>query len=231
METLADTVVDHVRKAILSGTMRPNEWYSVTQLAGELGVSRSPAREGLLRLEEAGLIRFSKNRGFQVIESDPSDVAQIFAARLGIEPPAAYRAAKYRTEEQLAESDKLVAAMGEEVEVGNTEEFFAKDRSLHSLIMEMGHAYRGRELVNRLRVQTRMLGHSTAGATRSLQDILDEHRPILEAIRNQDPQRARDEMHKHVTITGRLLLKQAVIKGGGDDGEAEVLWERYASGS
>ena len=90
MTRKADSVVDYVREAIQSRAMKPGEWYSVTQLAEEMGVSRSPVREGLLKLQEAGLVRFAKNRGFEIVETGASDVAEIFAIRLGLEPPAAY---------------------------------------------------------------------------------------------------------------------------------------------
>ena len=96
--SLTDQVMDFVRESTLDKTMVTGEWYSVYQVSDQLGISRSPVRDALLRLEEAGLIRFTRNRGFQIVETKPSDVAEIFALRLGIEPAAAYRAAQLRTE-------------------------------------------------------------------------------------------------------------------------------------
>lgn len=232
---MADTVVEYVRESVFSGAMVPGEWYSVIQLAEELGVSRSPVREALLRLEEAGLVQFTKNRGFQVIQTGPADVAEIFAVRLGIEPAAAYRAAQWRSEEELVLIDACVNAMHRLALDGDEDAFFAHDRELHALILEMGNAHRGVDVIENLRTITRVLGHSTAGKTRTLLDILAEHEPVLEAIRSGDAAAAREAMRKHLTTTGLLLLHQA----WGADAAADIApdseavaayWEKHVGG-
>ncbi|WP_311524535.1 GntR family transcriptional regulator [uncultured Corynebacterium sp.] len=235
MTKLADAVVKHVRGAVASGAMAPNKWYSVAQLADDLGMSRSPVREGLLRLEEAGLVRFVKNRGFIVIENGPRDVAEIFSVRLGIEPAAAYRAALLRKPEDLAAAYKIMGEMRMHAERGSVDEFFAQDRALHSLIFDMSSSKFGKTVVQRLRDVTAILGHSTAGASRSTFDILGEHGPIIAAIEEKDPDAARDHMARHLVITGKLLIKQAVKMEGREDGVAEretdLLWRQYLGGS
>lgn len=234
MTKMADSVVEYVRDAVHSGTMQPDEWYSVVQIASELGMSRSPVREGLLRLQEAGLVRFVKNRGFQIIRSGPADVAEIFAIRLGIEPAAAYRAAKFRTKEELSLIDDRVASMQRLAASGEEDEFFVHDRALHSLILETGNARRGEAVVDQLRNITRVLGHSTAGKSRSLSDILNEHGPIVEAIRNGDADRARQAMHHHLTTTGLLLLQQAwdqpTDAAVARPEAVELFWDRHVGG-
>ncbi len=235
--TLTEQVMDTVRDKIVDGSMSPDTWYSVYQLSAELGVSRSPVRDALLRLAEAGLVKFTRNRGFRVVETRPEDVAEIFGLRLGIEPFAAYRAALSRTPEQLAEADDLVARMdalaaadeaGDAADPGALEdEFFTEDRKLHALIMDMGGSHRGGALVETLRTHTRILGSSTAGSSRTLADILDEHRPVLGAIRDGDAEAARATMREHLTTTGKLLLHQAL---GDDTTRATKIWSRYAAG-
>ncbi|MFC6257995.1 GntR family transcriptional regulator, partial [Kocuria oceani] len=91
--SLAVQVMAAVRRAVMAGQMEPGRLYSVQQLASVMNVSRSPVREGLLRLGEAGLIRFHRNRGFEIVEVSPTDVAQILAVRTALEVPAARRAA------------------------------------------------------------------------------------------------------------------------------------------
>src|SRR5690349_1341274 len=90
---LADSVVTEVRDRIRTRRLVPGATYSVYQLADELGVSRSPVREGLVKLAEAGVVRFRRNRGFQVLLPEPRDIAEIFAVRVALEVPAARRAA------------------------------------------------------------------------------------------------------------------------------------------
>lgn len=226
--SLTERVMDYVREAVITGDMPPGSWHSVYQLSEQLSISRSPVRDALLRLEEAGLVKFARNKGFCIVETTAGDVAEIFGIRMGIEPAAAYRAALHRTDAQLQDADRLVAAMADCARRGDEEEFFSHDRALHRLIMTMGDAHRGADLVDRLRVHTRILGASTAGTSRSLQDILDEHQPVLDAVRRGSADIARVMMREHLVITGNLLLKQAM--GGADEAEVEQLWTRWTAG-
>ena len=237
MTRKADSVVDYVREAIQSRAMKPGEWYSVTQLAEEMGVSRSPVREGLLKLQEAGLVRFAKNRGFEIVETGASDVAEIFAIRLGLEPPAAYRAASLRTPEQLAEVYRLMAEMQRCADQGDETEFFVHDRALHVQLYVMSGSRYGQGVMERLRGITGILGHTTAGTSRTLHDILDEHRPIIEAIIAGNPAEAAATMREHLTITGKLLTRQVLLAESGEGQDAmgeskvaervEAIWSNH----
>lgn len=230
--SLTDQVMDYVRESAGDGTMTTGQWYSVYQLSELLGISRSPVRDALLRLEEAGLIKFTRNRGFQIVETQPSDVAEIFALRLGIEPPAAYRAATNRSREQLAAADELAHQMSAAAQAQDQDTFFLLDRKLHELILHMGQAFRGAELVDRLRGHTEILGASTAGSQRTLKDIFIEHQPILEAIRSGNATAARAAMYQHLQTTGRLLLEQTVekLKDKESRPHPEEIWDRHAAG-
>lgn len=230
MESLTTRVMNHVRQAVQQGTMVPGQWYSAYRLAEELGVSRSPVRDGLLRLEEAGLITFTRNRGFQIVPADPSVVAELFALRLGIEPPAAFRAASLRTDEHLQHARDVSSRMLAAAHEGDERGFFEHDRELHRLIMVMGNARRATEIVDRIRDHTVLLGHSTAGRSRSLHDILQEHQPILDALERGDGEQAASSMRSHLESTGKLLLVQAAWSADVDEAGALALWDDYTAG-
>lgn len=227
--SLTDQVMEYVRRSVISRRMEPGALYSVYQLADELEVSRSPVRDALLRLEEAGLVKFERNRGFRILPTRPEDVAEIFTLRLSIEVPTARRAAANTDEKfqsmlrQSEELTKKYAANGLE------QEFFDADQDLHDLIMEAGGSTRGRTFINRLRVSTRLLGASTAGDTRTLGDIIDEHEPILQAIYAADSQRAGEAMAEHLRSTGRLLIQQTCRRQD-DPRDPLKLWDSLTEG-
>lgn len=225
--TLTDQVVHHVRNAVSSGEMTPNKWYSVYQLSEELGISRSPVREALLRLEEAGLVQFTRNRGFQIRTTSAEDVAEIFALRLALEPAAAGRAAIYRSDEQVNELSQLLSYMHSESLRDRPADFFRYDQNFHDVILEAGNSSKGRSIINRLRANTRLIGVSTAGESRTFKDIYQEHLPIFEGIQSRDPVRAAQSMEMHLRTTGLLLLQQALPKASPQ--EAELVWNRYTS--
>ncbi|WFP17885.1 GntR family transcriptional regulator [Citricoccus muralis] len=197
-----------VTNAAASGELEVEQFYSVYQLAEQLGISRSPVREGLLRLEEAGLIQFSRNKGFKILPVGPQDVAEIFSMRIAVEVPAAARVAKRADRAWSADADQITARMTALASADDAEAFMEQDRRLHDLIMDASGSHRGRDVVNRLRVSTSRLGVSTAGKERSLDQILREHAPILQAVRERDPQRAAKAMHDHLYRTGLLLVEQ-----------------------
>jgi DNA-binding GntR family transcriptional regulator len=203
--------MEAVRSALDTGVMRPGVKYSVYQLADALGVSRTPVRDALLRLEEVGLIRFEARQGFRVLLPDPREIADIFAIRLALEVPAAVRAATV-CDPALAERlhhrmelQRAAAATGDE------QAFAQHDLLLHDHIMETAGNARAREIVRSLRESTRLLGANTADRTRSLSDIDAEHRPVVAAIVANEPAAAADAMRAHLTSTGQLLVTQAIL--------------------
>ncbi|EEI79673.1 transcriptional regulator [Corynebacterium striatum] len=232
-KNLATQVMNYVRDCAQNGSMAPGEWYSVYKLSEELGISRSPVRDGLLRLEEAGLIEFSRNRGFQIVETKPSDVADIFDMRLALEPRIAARAALARSDEQLAQMRALLQSMEASVQSGNEPEFFSWDKQLHDAILVAGGSTRARDTLDKLRTHTQILTDSTVRNERSLEQVHSEHVPIIDAIAKGDAQRARQDMASHITATGRLLLRQTLRRRNPQLSEAEAeqrveeIWDAH----
>ncbi|MDU3175994.1 MAG: GntR family transcriptional regulator [Corynebacterium striatum] len=214
--------MDYVCDRAQAGEMTPGTWYSVYKLSEELEISRSPVRDGLLRLEEAELIEFSRNRGFQIVETKPSDVAQIFDMRLALEPRIAARAAEFRTPAQIEQMREILQAMETHVQAGDEAQFFNWDRRLHDAILEAGATSRAQDTLARLRTHTQILTDSTVRSERSLSDVYAEHLPIIEAIAEGDARAARQRMSEHITTTGRLLLRQTLVHTAGFDALADA---------
>lgn len=225
--SLTELVMEHVRSSVRTGEMSEDGWYSVYQLAAQLGYSRSPVREGLLRLEEAGLIQFVKNRGFRIVPTTPEDVAEIFSIRIALEVPAARRAARSGALDRDG-VEALKSGMADAAAREDEDEFFRIDRQLHGVILAAGGAKRTREIVDRLRTTTRLLGASTARSNRSFDDIIAEHEPILAAILTADPEAAGTAMRAHLATTGQILVDQALARSGRSD-DAGRLWEELTA--
>lgn len=226
--SLTGKVMNRVRAAVMAGEMKPGELYSVYQLAETLDVSRSPVRDAMLRLEEAGLVRFERNRGFRIVQPRPEDVAEIFAVRLALEVPSAKRAALLSSGELVLALRQEMTLMIEATTADDEAQFSQHDQRFHDLIIEASGNQRIRDMVNRLRTSTRILGASTAGVDRTLVDIAHEHSPIVEAISQGDGAAAAAAMHAHLSHTGRLLVHQN-IKKLGLELDGDEVWERITS--
>ncbi|WP_208322213.1 GntR family transcriptional regulator [Mumia sp. ZJ430] len=219
MPSLTDSVVAHVRDGIRHQQYVPGEIYSVYQLADALGVSRSPVREAMVRLSEAGLIEIARNRGFRVVLPQARDVAEIFAVRLALEPAAARRCG-----ERGVDLSGPYAALVEAEQRGDEPAFWEADQALHEAVLHGSGNARAAAIVASLRATTALLGPPTSHAGRSLHEIRIEHAPIVEALARHDGPAAEAAMRTHLVRTGRLLVGQ--LAGATPDAAAvDELWD------
>ena len=118
--SLADQVFDHLENDILSGKYQRGEVLTESKLCAEMGVSRTPIREALRRLEQEHIIEES-GKGSVVIGINEKDLEDIFLIRKSLECMAASLAAKNRTDEQLKDLKEALACA---VRVGRCESSF-----------------------------------------------------------------------------------------------------------
>ncbi|GAB7038958.1 MULTISPECIES: GntR family transcriptional regulator [Catenuloplanes] len=205
--TLADAVARAVRDGVAAGQLVPDTTYSVYQLAELLGVSRSPVREGLLRLAEAGLIEIRRNRGFRVLPPRVADVEEIIGIRLALEPDAARRAASDGTDAQHAAVATALDQMAGAAAHDDEAAFWAADRALHDLLLRAAGKPRTAAIVDGLRSTTALLGPPTTASGRTLAQIHAEHQPVVAAVLARDGDAAFTAMHAHLEATGALLVR------------------------
>jgi DNA-binding GntR family transcriptional regulator len=212
--SLAAGVARAVRDGVAAGELVPGTTYSVYQLAELLGVSRSPVREAMLQLAEAGLVRIARNRGFQVVLPTAHDIEEIIEIRLALEPPAAARAAVHGSAADHERIRESLDAMAAAAERDDETAFWPADRALHDRLLRAAGNGRVAAIVDRLRGVTALLGPPTTTGGRTLADVLAEHRTVVDAVLARDGQAAGAAMHAHLERTGRLLA--AALAGGLD---------------
>jgi DNA-binding GntR family transcriptional regulator len=210
--TLTNRVAEAVRDAIADGRLTPGMRLSVPQLAEQLGASRTPVREGLLLLENQGLVAFEKNRGIRILETPLHDLEEIFTLRLLLEVPATRRAAAMLDDAGVAALREHLATMAARAEEDDESAFMAADRRFHDVLLRAAGNRRLADHVAALRDLVRFLGASTAGRSRTLGTILAEHEAIVGAIERGDAEAAALAMREHLLATAALLLAQ---EGGG----------------
>jgi DNA-binding GntR family transcriptional regulator len=220
-----EQAITAVRAAIDDGRMKPGVKYSGYKLAELLGISRTPVREALLRLEEVGLVRFEARQGFSILLPQPKEIAEIFAVRLALELPAVRKVAA-AADQELAQAlveqrQRMQAAAADGAET----EFAQRDLRLHDLILESAGNARSRAIVKSLRETTRLLGASTADKTRTLDDIDSEHGPIVDAIIAANPSGAEAAMRSHLVNTAKLLVSEAIRVNEANVGVDEI-WSK-----
>jgi DNA-binding GntR family transcriptional regulator len=204
--SLTSKVGESLRAAIVSGELTAGELYSVHDLAGTLGVSRTPVREALIQLASKGMVQFERNRGVRILETTAHDLEEVFELRLLLEVPAARLAVARIDHAGIASLEELLRQMGRAADEDSEQSLMAHDRRFHRLILEAAGNHRLAAFVDSLRDMVLTRGVSTAGASRSLRAIADEHVAILERIKAGDADGAADAMRAHVLHTAQLLL-------------------------
>jgi DNA-binding GntR family transcriptional regulator len=196
--SLADQVFDRLEQQILRGDYAPGEVLSENGLSAQLGVSRTPVREALARLESEGLLHTVKGRGIVVSGVTPKDAADIFEIRLRIEGLAAARCARYITEKQRLELEEILELQEFYAGKDNAERMRVLDSDFHRAIFE----YCASPCLTAILIdlhhkvqQYRKLSISTAGRT---QKAVMEHKQIYDAIAAHDPERAEALMADHI---------------------------------
>jgi DNA-binding GntR family transcriptional regulator len=190
-----------IRAGIITGTIEPGRIYSARALATDLGVSATPVREALLDLVRDGLVEAVPNRGFRVTAPTDDDLDEIFELRSLVEIPVTGIAAKQIKPEALEYLQTEVVRGIAAVEDGDLAEFLDADRNFHHAILEQHGNQRLLELVDRLRLQTRLYGLPHLSQAGSLITSAREHGELLNALVAHDRRRAEEVMRRHLRHT------------------------------
>ncbi len=133
---LRDTVHDRLRDAIVDGTLAPGEVVRDTELAGWLGVSRTPVREALLRLGETGLVRAAPGRSTVVAEIDLAEVREAHAVVATMHRLAVAEAVTRLTSADLDRMRRANARFAAAVDAHDTEAALAADDAFHAVAVD-----------------------------------------------------------------------------------------------
>ncbi|MET0854671.1 MAG: GntR family transcriptional regulator [Microterricola sp.] len=207
-ESASNSLVGVIREAILDGRFVPGTLISTSSLAQDLGVSRTPVREALLQLAQAGMVQFEKNRGVRVMNTSIADLIGVFQVRLLIEVPLVARAAETATEEDIAEVEITLDAMRAAAAEQDYEAFLRADRDFHLTLLKIADSPRAVAVVRDLRNVVLTRGVGTVPNSRSPEDILREHRVLLDSVKAHDPVGAAAGIRSHILNTAHLLISQ-----------------------
>ena len=206
-QPLREVVCESLREAIRNGVLKPGERIMEIQLAEELGVSRTPVREAIRKLELEGYVVMMPRRGTYVASMSIRDINEIFEIRTALESLSNGLAADHITDDELEHLQRLLVIIGGYIKEGNIEKIVETDIEFHDL---MYHAARNERLVgiiSNLRDQLTRFRTLSMSYPGRLEETLDEHRLIVEAIANGDRRAASKAAERHMENSEKTLLK------------------------
>ncbi len=202
---------DLILEAIDSGVYRPGSRLVESELADRFGVSRTPIREALQRLETQSLLT-RDGRSLIVASLDHAQMAELYAVRQELEGLAAKLAAQHAAEEEIAVLRDMVAA--DAALLSDPEALARANRRFHHQIHLASH---NRYLVQQLdlvyRSMALMARTSLAAAGRG-ERALEEHAEIVDAIAARDGGRAAQALKDHLSIAFVVRLKEEAERVG-----------------
>ena len=174
-----------------------------------MGVSRTPIREAIRKLEKEGLVSIEPRRGAYASDISVKDMVDVLEVREFLEGMAAGLAAKKITAEEIESLKKATATYKKAVESGNTEEIIKEDELFHKLIVDCSGNKTLIQMINQvqeLALRFRYIYYEDFSRYRNMPY---EHQEILDAILSGDSEIARSVADEHV-----LRLKEFVVEQG-----------------
>ena len=195
--SLADQVFEHIERDILSGKYERGEIITESKLSAELGVSRTPIREALRRLEQEHLIEES-GKGSIVIGISEKDLEDIFLIRKQLECLAASMAAKNHTDEQLAELKETLELQEFYVTKADTEHVKYMDNKFHRILYKLTGSTVFYDTLVPLHRKIQKYRRASLQSTSRAAESVQEHRKIYEAIARGDEELAYKTVLEHI---------------------------------
>jgi len=212
--TRKQAAYEYIKEKILSCAYEPGVVMNEQTLCDEMGLSRTPVRDALSRLEQEGLINIMSKKGFIVTAVNLNDINRIYEVRLLLEP---YALRRYGHRLDCKELERLKARMKEQ---SSTEDGVSGDYELddtfHGLIMRavdnryLTDAY---ETIQNLNRRVRILSGSQV--KNRLADSYSEHAAIIDACLASDWERAAQAMTKHLEIARVAAFRLLIGDEGG----------------
>lgn len=187
----ADMVTGALRELLESGELAPGEALRQRQLADRFGVSPTPVREALRRLEAEGLVSFDLHKGSNVVAVDYGATRENYRIRAALESLGAELAAESISDESVRELEEIIAEM--EL-TSDTDLVHELNRRFHFRIYEAASSPLLMSLIKRLWAAF----PQGPQVVRSHSESISQHRTLVEALRSGDAQKAHEVMFHHI---------------------------------
>jgi DNA-binding GntR family transcriptional regulator len=196
----------YIRKAIQDGQLKPGERLREIELAKQIGLSRTPIREALSRLEAEGLVAHDPTRGVVVAELDYSMVTELYYMREVLEGTAARLAAQHASDVEISILDDLCEQY--EAALNDGAALALSNRRFHETLYRCSHNRYLLNMVTVLHDALSLLGGTTLGNPERAAETLREHRAVVAAIHARDAESAEQALRAHIRSAQKVRMQK-----------------------
>lgn len=215
---LRDVVFKTLRKGILTGELKPGERLMEIHLANRLGVSRTPIREAIRKLELEGLVTMVPRRGAEVANITEKNLKDVLEVRQALESLAIELACERITEENKEELRQKLDQVETAVRTGDTGAIASADVAFHDAIVEFSGNMRLMQLVSNLGEQMYRYRFEYIKDVTKHSQIMSEHRIMFESIMENDKEKAATIVKVHINNQEEAIMRKIQKEQGAETG-------------
>ena len=203
---LRDIVFKTLREAIVTGDLKPGERLMEIKLANELGVSRTPVREAIRKLEIEGLVNMTARKGAEVAPINARDLKEVLEIRRALEGLACQLACQHGTEEEVEALREVNANIKQAVAENEIEKITDLDVKFHEKICEMSRNSRLVVTLSRLKEHIYRYRLEYIRDLKNKNTIVDEHEKIIQDLLKKNEKGVKKDIEHHIETQEKYIL-------------------------
>ena len=203
---LREIVYEELRGLILTGKIKPGTRMMEIELAEDMGVSRTPIREAIRKLEKEGLVIIEPRKGAYASEVSVKDMEDILEVRANLEGLAACLAAERMTAAEKAVLWELTEKFRKAVEEGNMADMITYDTKFHHLIAEASRNNHLIDMIQQLQELVLRFRYIYYKDFKRAEEMLPEHKRIYQEICNENGSGAKFEAFNHIDKLKEMIM-------------------------
>ena len=211
---LRDVVFNTLRRAILTGELKPGERLMEIHLANRLGVSRTPIREAIRKLELEGLVTMIPRRGAEVAQISEKSLQDVLEVRRALDALCTAIACERITAEGNRALKKACDSFEEATKTRDAVTIAEADVALHDIIVQATGNQRLIQMINNLSEQMYRYRFEYIKDESGHENLVNEHRMIYESIVDGDKEAAAAAARLHIDNQEKSIIKQIRIDPG-----------------
>lgn len=209
---LRDVVFNTLRRSILTGELKPGERLMEIHLADKLGVSRTPIREAIRKLELEGLVTMIPRRGAEVAQITEKHLRDVLEVRRALDALAVELACERITAEELESLKEACANFAKETKQGNANRLARADVAFHDIILNASGNERLVQMISKLSQQMYRYRLEYVKDETSYERLIAEHEAIYEAICSRDGRAGAEAIKNHIDNQEKAVIRRITKK-------------------
>jgi len=211
-ENLGSQVFEQLKGMILRGEILPGRRIVESEIALSMGISRTPVREAVHKLEAEGLLTPLSKGGYAVRGLTISDIEDTFDIRSILESFAGYLAAKRHTEGELIALEMKIDEFQRYLDRGDLKRLSTVNTEFHEALYELSGSHRLIKMIHGLKDEIQFLRKIILNSEEMARLSNRDHREIVEAIQQRDAKKVERQLKEHI-LRGKGFVLNEIKKG------------------